>query len=45
MIALIMAGGSGTRFWPLSRQNFPKQFINVQGSTSMLQKTVERLLP
>ncbi|MDD2227842.1 MAG: sugar phosphate nucleotidyltransferase [Candidatus Cloacimonetes bacterium] len=45
MIALIMAGGTGTRFWPVSRQNFPKQFINVQGSTSMLQKTVERLLP
>jgi len=44
MIALIMAGGFGTRFWPVSRQNFPKQFINIQGSTSMLQKTVERLL-
>jgi len=45
MIALIMAGGSGTRFWPLSRKNFPKQFLAVQGSTSMLQKTVQRLLP
>ncbi|GAB1365924.1 mannose-1-phosphate guanylyltransferase [Candidatus Cloacimonadaceae bacterium] len=45
MIALIMAGGSGTRFWPKSRQNFPKQFLSIQGSTSMLQKTVERLLP
>ncbi len=44
MIALIMAGGFGTRFWPVSRKNFPKQFINIQGSTSMLQKTVERLL-
>ncbi len=45
MIALIMAGGSGTRFWPKSRQNFPKQFLSIQGRTSMLQKTVERLLP
>lgn len=45
MIALIMAGGSGTRFWPVSRHNFPKQFIKIQGTTSMLQKTVERLLP
>ena len=44
MIALIMAGGSGTRFWPKSRKNFPKQFLSVQGRTSMLQKTVERLL-
>lgn len=45
MIALIMAGGFGTRFWPVSRKDFPKQFISIQGSTSMLQKTVERLLP
>lgn len=45
MIALIMAGGFGTRFWPLSRRAFPKQFISVQGQISMLQKTVERLLP
>ncbi len=44
MIALIMAGGFGTRFWPLSRRAFPKQFISVQGQISMLQKTVERLL-
>jgi len=44
MIALIMAGGSGTRFWPKSRKNYPKQFLNVLGSTSMLQKTVQRLL-
>lgn len=44
MIALIMAGGLGTRFWPVSRKAFPKQFISVQGQISMLQKTVERLL-
>ena len=45
MIALIMAGGVGTRFWPLSRKNFPKQFLRVFGDRSLLQMTVERLLP
>jgi mannose-1-phosphate guanylyltransferase len=43
MIALIMAGGSGTRFWPLSRRNRPKQFLKIAGEKSMLQLTVERL--
>lgn len=45
MIALIMAGGSGTRFWPQSRKNLPKQFLNVLGEKSMIRLTVERLLP
>jgi len=45
MIALIMAGGVGTRFWPLSRKNFPKQFLRVFGDRSLLQMTVDRLLP
>lgn len=45
MIALIMAGGSGTRFWPASRARAPKQFLNVAGNRSMLQLTVDRLLP
>ncbi len=45
MIALIMAGGVGTRFWPKSRKNFPKQFLKVSGELSLLQMTVERLLP
>jgi len=45
MIALIMAGGAGTRFWPLSRKNFPKQFLRVLGDLSLLQMTVKRLLP
>ncbi|MDD4277112.1 MAG: sugar phosphate nucleotidyltransferase, partial [Candidatus Cloacimonetes bacterium] len=31
MIALIMAGGSGTRFWPQSRKDHPKQFLQVAG--------------
>jgi mannose-1-phosphate guanylyltransferase len=45
MIAVIMAGGSGTRFWPQSRQRHPKQFLKVAGERSMLQLTVDRLLP
>jgi mannose-1-phosphate guanylyltransferase len=44
MIALIMAGGVGTRFWPLSRESKPKQFLNIISERSMLQMTVDRLL-
>lgn len=40
-----MAGGSGTRFWPKSRRLFPKQFLKILGDKSMLQMTIERLLP
>lgn len=43
MIALIMAGGTGTRFWPVSRKNKPKQFLKIAGDKSMIQLTVERL--
>jgi mannose-1-phosphate guanylyltransferase len=43
--AVIMAGGSGTRFWPLSRGNRPKQFLPITGDKTMLEETVERLLP
>lgn len=43
MVALIMAGGTGTRFWPVSRRNRPKQFLKIAGEKSMLQLTVERL--
>lgn len=39
----IMAGGSGTRFWPASRRTFPKQFLSLAGSDSMLVSTVRRL--
>jgi mannose-1-phosphate guanylyltransferase len=42
--ATIMAGGSGTRFWPASRKQFPKQFLNFTGDSSMLQNTVDRLV-
>lgn len=43
MYAVIMAGGSGTRFWPFSRNSRPKQMLNIIGEKSMLQMTVERL--
>jgi mannose-1-phosphate guanylyltransferase len=42
---VVMAGGSGTRFWPLSRQARPKQFLPLAGDTALLQATVERLPP
>ncbi|MBI4753000.1 mannose-1-phosphate guanylyltransferase, partial [Candidatus Desantisbacteria bacterium] len=43
--AVIMAGGSGTRFWPVSRQSIPKQCLHITGGNSMIQETVERLSP
>lgn len=45
MYIVILAGGSGTRFWPLSRVARPKQLISITGDRSMLQRTVERVLP
>lgn len=45
MLALIMAGGSGTRFWPASRAALPKQFLRITGDKSMLQLTFDRLEP
>jgi len=41
--AIIMAGGSGTRFWPASRAACPKQLLNLTGTQTMLQATVSRL--
>lgn len=43
--ALIMAGGSGTRFWPLSRQNRPKHLIRFVDDRSLLQQTYDRIEP
>ncbi len=44
MIALIMAGGIGSRFWPLSREDHPKQFLSIVSPDSMIRLTVDRLL-
>ena len=44
MKSCILTGGSGTRLWPLSRKNFPKQFLNIDGKESLLQKTISRHL-
>jgi mannose-1-phosphate guanylyltransferase len=41
----ILAGGSGTRFWPRSRRKHPKQLLSLDGERSMLQQTIDRLLP
>jgi mannose-1-phosphate guanylyltransferase/mannose-6-phosphate isomerase len=43
--ALILAGGSGTRFWPLSRRRNPKQLLALEGERSLLRETLERLRP
>ncbi|WP_041555148.1 mannose-1-phosphate guanylyltransferase [Nostoc sp. PCC 7524] len=45
LFPVILAGGKGERFWPLSRQDRPKQFLSLDGSSrSLLQATAERLL-
>lgn len=43
MFAVIMAGGSGTRFWPASRSAKPKQLLDLSGEQTMIQSTVQRL--
>ena len=45
LCALIMAGGKGTRFWPLSTEEKPKQFLNLIGNKTMIQMTVDRIKP
>ena len=45
LFAVIMAGGSGTRFWPLSREKMPKQLLRIGGEDTLIQQTVERILP
>src|SRR5471032_1696328 len=43
IVPVILAGGSGTRLWPVSRENYPKQLIDVVGSDSLLQATARRM--
>lgn len=43
--AVILAGGSGTRLWPLSRRSAPKQFVPLMGEESLLEATIRRLEP
>ena len=45
LTALIMAGGKGTRFWPLSTEEKPKQFLSLIGEKTMIQMTVNRIKP
>lgn len=45
MYASILAGGSGTRLWPLSTQETPKQFLRLMSERTMLQETVDRVAP
>jgi mannose-1-phosphate guanylyltransferase/mannose-6-phosphate isomerase len=43
MYSIILCGGSGTRLWPLSRKNFPKQFLKLYSDKSLLQETFLRM--
>lgn len=45
MKCVILAGGKGTRLWPISRENMPKQFLKLTGQHTMLQETVLRNMP
>jgi len=42
---IIMAGGAGTRFWPVSRKNKPKQFLPIVSEKTMIEETIDRLSP
>jgi len=45
LYAVILAGGMGTRFWPVSRKSNPKQFLNITGKGTLLQETLARIKP
>ncbi len=44
LYAVILAGGSGTRFWPMSRERFPKQLLQIIGEETLIQQTVRRVM-
>jgi len=44
LYAVVLAGGSGTRFWPLSRHLYPKQLLRILGNTTLIQQTMHRVL-
>ena len=44
-VAVIMAGGSGTRFWPASTEKLPKQFLTLTSARSLIQETWDRIAP
>ena len=43
--AVVLAGGSGQRFWPLSRELSPKQLLSTFGTESLIAQAVHRILP
>ncbi|HBD1365808.1 TPA: NTP transferase domain-containing protein, partial [Escherichia coli] len=43
ILPVILAGGSGSRLWPLSSELYPKQFLQLYGDVTMLQSTIQRL--
>ncbi len=45
MHAVVLAGGSGTRFWPLSREAYPKQLLKIFGDQTLIQATLSRIAP
>ncbi len=45
MKCIILAGGKGNSMWPLSRENYPKQFMNIKANRSLLQETIARNIP
>ena len=45
LVPVILSGGSGTRLWPLSRRNLPKQFLSLAGNASLFEQTISRVMP